>query len=166
MSFKKDLTKTYTHFMNHTIKNKIFNIFLTIIENIPILIAIDFMWMDDFLSKIFTPLYYLSPHVYLDKFNQNYFNECSVIINSGSGETSDTNTINMAANSTLPINNNGSNRSEVLFAKISDYFYNLIFTKNTNKNIKIAARFLQTLLNNTSSIISNITKNPTFYSVI
>lgn len=151
MPFKSDLLNTYNHFMTYTIKNKIFNILLTIIENIPILIAIDFMWMDDFLSTIFTPFYFLVPHVYLDRFNSLFPNECSSIILSEdpAAEANQNLTDNSSISSGV-----ASNSSNIIFTYIS----NLIFNKGpkhpTTYNDK-SLNFLRLLQNATTSPNSN-----------
>lgn len=156
MPFKSDLLNSYNHFMTYTIKNKIYNILLTIIENIPILIAIDFMWMDDFLSTIFTPLYYLAPHVYLDKFNTFFPNECStIILNDGSD----------SANTNSTSNLNVTNSSNLISAFISNKYLNKIFNSNnflrklqntsSTNNTSIANLTAALLTNITSELISN-----------
>ena len=154
MPFKSDLLNSYNHFMTYIIKNKVFNTLLTIIENIPILIAIDFMWMDDFLSTIFTPFYFLAPHVYLDRFNTLFPNECSSIILDVDRST----VLNTNATSNNSIGNITNSRN-LISSFISSKFLNKIFNSDT------FSRSLQNTsnsnnvnkVNTTSTILTNIT---------
>jgi hypothetical protein len=129
--------------MTYIIKNKVFNTMLTIIENIPILIAIDFMWMDDFLSTIFTPFYFLAPHVYLDRFNTLFPNECSSIIL----EVDRSTVLNTNETSNNSIGNI-TNSSNLISSFISNKFSNKIFNSSTNNVNKV---------NTTTTILTNIT---------
>jgi len=172
MPFKKDLLNSYNHFMTYTIKNKIYNIFLTIIENIPILIAIDFMWMDDFLSTIFTPFYYLAPHIYLDRFNAFFPNQCNLILMSNNSNLV-TNS-SFIPNSTTNNSTISSNISKIIISYIPQNIPNNIsigflkFLQNTtsdfnnssisnSSNLNSTASLTDILTNTTNSIFNNIT---------
>lgn len=165
MPFKSDLLNSYNHFMTYTIKNTIFNILLTIIENIPILIAIDFMWMDDFLSTIFTPFYFLAPHVYLDRFNSLFPNECSSILISASTAADLNQNLNgTSVNNTISILSNSSN---LISSFISNKFLNKALNNKANGFYRILQNASEAssnpnsnstnLLNTTAAVISNIT---------
>ena len=82
MSRLKEMTiNIYSNFMKFTYSNVIFNLLLIIIENIPILIIIDYMFGEDVLSKIFSPLYFISPATILEIINQKFTNECNLNLN-------------------------------------------------------------------------------------
>jgi len=149
--------------MTYTIKNKFYNVLLTIIENIPILIAIDFMWSDDFLSKIFTPFYFLAPHIYLDRFNSFFSNECSIIIlgednsisnsnNTFISNNSDINT-NISANLSNTITSNVQNK---FITNLLKYVFGRILQDYQTK-INDAFNGNSSLFNSTTIIIKNIT---------
>lgn len=144
-SFKTDLLNTYNHFINFTIRNKIFNILLIIIENAPILIAIDFMWMDDFLSKIFTPLYFLAPHIYLDKINKLFLNDCSMMLPTEVQDTS----ILTDTNSTI------TNSSSSLFYYISQSLLKQVASNITTNLVNITNNNSTNTLDNTT--LTNLT---------
>jgi len=78
------MLKIYSNFMKYTIKNKFFNIIITLVENIPILLVIDMIYENDIIKDVFTPLYFLSPTLYLELMNEKFANECRVILNNES----------------------------------------------------------------------------------
>ena len=66
--------------MKYTISFSIFNILLIIIENCSIIYSVDIMLgKDNILNELFTPFYFLSPHLYVEMLNEKLPNQCFVI---------------------------------------------------------------------------------------
>jgi hypothetical protein len=70
----------YSNFMKFTFDCIFVNFFATLIENITIVYVIDYMINENILSQVFTPLYFLSPHIYLDFINERFTNECGNLL--------------------------------------------------------------------------------------
>lgn len=67
----------YSNFMKYTISFSIFNILLIIIENCTIIYSVDIMLgRDKILNELFTPFYFLSPHLYVEMLNEKLPNQC------------------------------------------------------------------------------------------
>ena len=79
-TFNKRATILYTNFIKFIIPFSLFHIFICLIENSTIIYIIDIMFSrDEILNQLFTPLYFISPHLYIDIFNEKFENECEKI---------------------------------------------------------------------------------------
>ena len=79
-TFNKRSTILYTNFIKFIIPFSLFHIFICLIENSTIIYIIDIMFSrDEILNQLFTPLYFISPHLYIDIFNEKFENECEKI---------------------------------------------------------------------------------------
>ena len=79
---EKRAVLAYSNFMKYIIPFALYNILLTIIENSACIYAVDLMFSKDkILSDLLSPLYFLSPNVYLDMLNEQFPNECDLIFN-------------------------------------------------------------------------------------
>jgi hypothetical protein len=67
----------YFNLMKYTFTNQIYNIIFIILENMPLLFAIDNLYNSDILTQVFSPFYFFSPHLYLDMINEQMDNECA-----------------------------------------------------------------------------------------
>ena len=64
--FQKRQVLCYSNFMKYIISFSLFNILLIIIENCSIIYSVDIMLGGDkILNELFTPFYFLSPHLYV-----------------------------------------------------------------------------------------------------
>ena len=70
-NFQKRTVLCYSNFMKYIISFSFFNIILVIIENSSIIYSVDIMLDgDNILKELFTPFYFLSPHLYLEILNE------------------------------------------------------------------------------------------------
>ena len=75
--FQKRTVLCYSNFMKYIISFSIFNILLVIIENSSIIYSVDVMLDGDkILNELFTPFYFLSPHLYVEMLNEKLENQC------------------------------------------------------------------------------------------
>ena len=75
--FQKRTVLCYSNFMKYIISFSLFNVFLLIIENSSIIYSVDIMLDGDhILKELFTPFYFLSPHLYLEILNEKLPNQC------------------------------------------------------------------------------------------
>ena len=75
--FQKRQVLCYSNFMKYTISFSVFNILLIIIENCSIIYSVDIMLgKDNILNELFTPFYFLSPHLYVEMLNEKLENQC------------------------------------------------------------------------------------------
>ena len=75
--FQKRTVLCYSNFMKYIISFSIFNILLVIIENSSIIYSVDLMMDGDkVLNELFTPFYFLSPHLYIEMLNEKFPNQC------------------------------------------------------------------------------------------
>ena len=75
--FQKRTVLCYSNFMKYIISFSLFNVFLLIIENSSIIYSVDIMLDgDNILKELFTPIYFLSPHLYLEILNEKLPNQC------------------------------------------------------------------------------------------
>ena len=75
--FQKRTVLCYSNFMNYIISFSIFNIIILIIENSSIIYSVDLMMDGDkVLNELFTPFYFLSPHLYIEMLNEKFPNQC------------------------------------------------------------------------------------------
>ena len=82
LQFDKRLVLAYSNFMKYIIPFALYNIILTIIENSTCIYTVDLMFSRDMiLSELLSPLYFLSPHLYLDILNEQFPNQCDLIFN-------------------------------------------------------------------------------------
>ena len=80
--FGKRTVLAYSNFMKYIIPFALYNIILIIIENSACIYSVDLMFGGDkILSELLSPLYFLSPHIYLDMLNEQFPNECDLIFN-------------------------------------------------------------------------------------
>ena len=80
--FNKRAVLAYSNIMKYIIPFALYNIILTIIENSACIYSVDLMFSKDkILSDLLSPLYFLSPHIYLDILNEQFPNECDLIFN-------------------------------------------------------------------------------------
>ena len=81
--FQKRQVLCYSNFMKYTISFSVFNILLIIIENCSIIYSVDIMLgKDNIVNELFTPFYFLSPHLYVEMLNEKLPNQCFVIFKS------------------------------------------------------------------------------------
>ena len=67
----------YSNFMKYIISFSLFNVLLVIIENSSIIYSVDIMLDGDkILNELFTPFYFLSPHLYIEMLNEKMPNQC------------------------------------------------------------------------------------------
>ena len=75
--FQKRQVLCYSNFMKYIISFTFFNILITIIENCSIIYSVDIMLGGDkILNELFTPFYFLSPHLYVEMLNEKLPNQC------------------------------------------------------------------------------------------
>ena len=75
--FQKRTVLCYSNFMNYIISFSVFNIIILIIENSSIIYSVDLMMDGDkVLNELFTPFYFLSPHLYIEMLNEKFPNQC------------------------------------------------------------------------------------------
>ena len=75
--FQKRQVLCYSNFMKYIISFSLFNILLIIIENCSIIYSVDIMLGGDkILNELFTPFYFLSPHLYVEMLNEKLPNQC------------------------------------------------------------------------------------------
>ena len=75
--FQKRTVLCYSNFMKYIISFSFFNILIVIIENSSIIFSVDIMLDGDkILNELFTPFYFLSPHLYLEIINEKFPNQC------------------------------------------------------------------------------------------
>ena len=75
--FQKRTVLFYSNFMKYIISFSFFNIILLIIENSSIIFSVDIMLDEDIILKdLFTPFYFLSPHLYVEMLNEKLPNQC------------------------------------------------------------------------------------------
>ena len=75
--FQKRTVLCYSNFMKYIISFSLFNVFLLIIENGSIIYLVDIMLDgNNILKELFTPFYFLSPHLYLEILNEKLPNQC------------------------------------------------------------------------------------------
>ena len=75
--FQKRQVLCYSNFMKYIISFSFFNILLIIIENCTIIYSVDIMLgKDKILNQLFTPFYFLSPHLYVEMLNEKLPNQC------------------------------------------------------------------------------------------
>ena len=75
--FQKRTVLCYSNFMKYIISFSFFNIILVIIENSSIIYSVDIMLDGDkILNELFTPFYFLSPHLYVEMLNEKFPNQC------------------------------------------------------------------------------------------
>ena len=75
--FQKRTVLCYSNFMKYIISFSLFNILLVIIENSSIIYSVDVMLDGDkILNELFTPFYFLSPHLYIEMLNEKLPNQC------------------------------------------------------------------------------------------
>lgn len=117
-NLKTRMLKIYSTFMKYIISNTLYNLFLTFFENISILFVIDYMFEDDVLSQVFTPFYYLCPHIYLEFLNQLFSNECEQVI---LPDTSQLDATALKSNTTILFFNNTILTLDGNFCIISSY---------------------------------------------
>ena len=78
--FHKRMVLCYTNFMKYILSFSFINIIIVIIENSSIIYNIDVMLDgDNILKDLFTPFYFLSPHLYVDMLNEKFPNQCDQI---------------------------------------------------------------------------------------
>ena len=132
-SFNKCSVQCYSNFMKFTISNAIYNLILIILENSTILFIIDLMFQDAILGEVLTPLYFLSPHLYLDILNEQFSNECNKIftydLNMTSTNTTDTSDTTETINSTV----NATYTSDEMYKQFNtnDETYDIVFFGHT-----------------------------------
>ena len=132
-SFNKCSVQCYSNFMKFTISNAIYNLILIILENSTILFIIDLMFQDAILGEVLTPLYFLSPHLYLDILNEQFSNECNKIFtfdsNMNSTNTTDTSDTTETINSTV----NATYTSDEMYKQFNtnDETYDIVFFGHT-----------------------------------
>ena len=91
----------YSNFMKYTISFSIFNILLIIIENCTIIYSVDIMLgRDKILNELFTPFYFLSPHLYVEMLNEKLPNQCFSIFkfNTTNEDDNENNEDNLVSN--------------------------------------------------------------------
>ena len=75
--FQKRTVLCYSNFMKYIVSFSLFNILLVIIENSSIIYSVDVMLDGDkILNELFTPFYFLSPHLYIEMLNEKLPNQC------------------------------------------------------------------------------------------
>ena len=75
--FQRRTVLCYSNFMKYIISFSLFNILLVIIENSSIIYSVDLMLDGDkILNELFTPFYFLSPHLYVEMLNEKLPNQC------------------------------------------------------------------------------------------
>ena len=76
-NFQRRAVLCYSNFMKYIISFSLFNILLVIIENSSIIYSVDVMLDGDkILNELFTPFYFLSPHLYIEMLNEKLPNQC------------------------------------------------------------------------------------------
>ena len=93
--FQKRQVLCYSNFMKYIISFSLFNILLIIIENCSIIYSVDIMLGGDkILNELFTPFYFLSPHLYVEMLNEKLPNQCFSIFQFNTSIDNDNDIIN------------------------------------------------------------------------
>ena len=125
----------YSNFMKYIISFSLFNILLIIIENCSIIYSVDIMLDGDkILNELFTPFYFLSPHLYVEILNEKFPNQCFSIFQfntTSDNDNDDDNTV---------INNDDINSDDITgnrrMENIENFDKKYIYKKHRRKNKK------------------------------
>ena len=149
--FQKRQVLCYSNFMKYIISFSVFNIILIIIENCSLIYSIDIMLgKDKILNELFTPLYFLSPHLYVEILNEKLPNQCFNIFKFNTSIDDDDEDNDLPDNqSDIPDDNNQKRRMEINSNKYKESFNYRKYRRKYN-NLK-KKRLLEETTNNTLS---------------
>jgi hypothetical protein len=153
--FKGRVLNLYSNFMKYTIKNPVFNLFILIVEHVPILYCIDFMFADDVFSQVFAPLYLLGPNLYLEFLSYGLNNDCLSVLPK-KNTTTDQTTVNAI---TTNITSDLSTNMTRILQNSSDIISNL--TSNIVSNTSNLINSTLGVLNSTNITSLNSTLEST-----
>ena len=147
-SFDIHAVKCYSNFMKYTISNTIYNLILLILENSTILFVIDLMTHDSILGEVFTPLHFLSPHLYVEMLNEQFTNECNSIFDRSSFQEPNTTSNTTTTPSSTPT---------------YDEIYNQSFSQNANESLEHLNEILE---ESTEDMFKSFNNNPDTHDLI
>ena len=159
--FQKRQVLCYSNFMKYTISFSVFNILLIIIENCSIIYSVDIMLgKDNILNQLFTPFYFLSPHLYVEMLNEKLPNQCFTIFKFNTTTEDDTqdienNEFNIAGKIQNKVENNIIKESKLDSIKTTTY------KKHRKKITKDERRISYFKLANKKRILENEGTNET-----
>ena len=132
-NFQKRTVLCYSNFMKYIISFSFFNIILVIIENSSIIYSVDIMLDGDkILNELFTPFYFLSPHLYVEILNEKFPNQCFEIFDFNSTLEKNEQDKNDTENANL--NTTSSKLKKTSIKKVKKKFYKKIKRNLDNEN--------------------------------
>ena len=149
----------YSNFMKYIIPFTFFNILITIIENCSIIYSVDIMLGGDkILNELFTPFYFLSPHLYVEMVNEKLPNQCFSIFQFNTSKDNDND--NSIEDSDNIATDNEDERNTRRMEKSNKFIEaQFKYRKHRRKENKLKnIRYLEDNINNTNT--TNVT-NPT-----